>query len=78
MTYFNEEDYMSDSDEEREDRFATFESPYGNSALRKETKGNPRNLTCPTCKEPNKLTPKDKSLGYQCDDCADRDEGYGF
>jgi hypothetical protein len=24
------------------------------------------------------LTAKDKSHGYQCDDCADRDEGKSF
>ena len=47
------------------------------SALRRETRSNPRSLPCPTCKEPNQLTPRDKALGYQCDDCARRDEG-GF
>jgi hypothetical protein len=36
---------------------------------------NPRNLPCPTCKEPNRLTPADARLGYQCDECADREEG---
>lgn len=45
------------------------------SALRRAHKHNPRNLPCPTCKEPDKLTPKDKRLGYQCDDCARREEG---
>jgi hypothetical protein len=45
------------------------------SALRKATKWNPRNLPCPTCKKPNKLTPADKAHGYQCDECADRAEG---
>lgn len=51
-----------------------FEDPGGNSALRRATKKNPRNLPCPTCKQPNRLTPKDQYLGYQCDECADRDE----
>jgi len=45
------------------------------SALRAATRRNPRNLPCPTCKEPNRLTPKDRAQGYQCDSCADRDEG---
>lgn len=45
------------------------------SALRAASKFNPRNLPCPTCKQPNKLTPKDQRLGYQCDECARRDEG---
>lgn len=56
-----------------------FQEPGGNSALRRETKSNPRNLPCPTCKRPNRLTPADKRLGYQCNSCADRDEGgYGY
>lgn len=54
-----------------------FEDPNGRSALRASSRNNPRNLPCPTCHEPNRLTPKDKALGYQCDSCADRDEGYG-
>ncbi len=59
---------------ERSDR--DFANP--GSALRAAGKGNPRNLPCPTCKEPNKLTPKDKRLGYQCDTCARQDEGGGY
>jgi hypothetical protein len=27
---------------------------------------------CPTCHKPNRLTPKDRQLGYQCDECADK------
>ncbi len=60
-----------------DDDRSEFQFPGGNSALRKATKSNPRNRPCPTCKEPNKLTAKDVSLHYQCDSCADRDEG-GF
>jgi hypothetical protein len=48
------------------------------SALRASTRRNPRNLPCPTCKEENRLTPLDKDRGYQCDECADRDEGRGW
>ncbi len=33
------------------------------------------NLPCPTCKEPNRLTPADVRRGYQCDRCADLAEG---
>ena len=55
-----------------------FADPGGHSALRRTTKRNPRNLSCPTCGEPNRLTPKDRSLGYQCDECADRAEGGGW
>ena len=47
------------------------------SALRRETKENPRNLPCPTCKEPNKLTPADVRNGYQCDECANSEE-FGY
>lgn len=52
-----------------------FAEPGGRSALRASRKGNRRNLPCPTCREPNRLTPADKALGYQCDSCADRAEG---
>ena len=51
-----------------------FADPGGKSALRAARKGNPRNLPCPTCKQPNRLTPKDRARGYQCDACADRAE----
>lgn len=52
-----------------------FADPGGRSALRAATRDNPRDLPCPTCGEPNVLTPADRALGYQCDLCADRDEG---
>jgi ribosomal protein L37AE/L43A len=54
-----------------------FADPGGRSALRAATKRNPRNLDCPTCGAKNVLTPRDKALGYQCNRCADRDEGGG-
>jgi hypothetical protein len=44
------------------------------SALRASGPGNPRNLPCPTCREPNRLTPADRARGYQCDSCADKVE----
>jgi len=68
------EDYR-DTDEAR-DREQTFQRP--GSALRRATRGNPRNLPCPTCKKENRLTPKDAAKGYQCDECANRDEGGGW
>lgn len=63
---------------DREDEFAgddNFADPGGNSALRAASASNPRNLPCPTCQRPNLLTPADRARGYQCDGCADRDEG---
>jgi len=54
-----------------------FERPGSNSALRRSSRYNPRNLPCPTCGKPNRLTPADRQRGYQCDDCANRDEGVG-
>jgi hypothetical protein len=48
------------------------------SALRAASRHNPRNLPCPTCGEPDRLTPADQRKGYQCDECADRDEGMGW
>jgi hypothetical protein len=62
------------SDEETYLRRRMFARPGSNSALRRASKRNPRNLPCPTCKEPNKLTPADVRAGLQCDNCADRDE----
>lgn len=53
-----------------------FQDPGGNSALRRSSRRNPRNLPCPTCKQPNKLTPADVARHYQCDDCANREEGF--
>lgn len=54
-----------------------FRDPGGNSALRAATPSNPRNLPCPTCERPNRLTPADAARGYQCDSCADACErGY--
>jgi hypothetical protein len=50
-----------------------FQNP--GSALRRATRSNPRCHPCPTCKEENKLTEKDVRKGYQCDDCANREEG---
>lgn len=50
-----------------------FQNP--GSALCKATKGNPRIFPCPTCGKPNKLTKADVRKEYQCDDCADADEG---
>lgn len=48
-----------------------FADPGGRSALRAATRDNPRDLPCPTCGEPNRLTRIDKQRGYQCDRCAD-------
>jgi hypothetical protein len=61
----NENDYYED------DFHIDFADPGGNSALRAATKSNPRNLPCPTCGEPNRLTPADVNQGYQCNSCAD-------
>jgi hypothetical protein len=55
-----------------------FADPGGRSALRAASKRNPRNLPCPTCKQPNRLTPADRAADYQCDECADRAEGGGW
>jgi hypothetical protein len=68
--YRDYDDDRQDDEEEREQ----FADPGGNSALRAATKDNPRNLPCPNCKTPNRLTPADRARGYQCDTCADRAE----
>jgi hypothetical protein len=57
-------------EEEWDERVEMFADPGGNSALRRASKDNPRNLPCPTCGWPNQLTPEDVARGYQCDSCA--------
>lgn len=72
-------DYEGECVDPDEDEFhIDFADPGGNSALRAATKDNPRNLPCPTCGEPDRLTPADRALGYQCNSCADRDERGGY
>jgi hypothetical protein len=69
--YDDYRDNWRDGPEEEQEQF---QDPGGNSALRLATPDNPRNLPCPTCRRPNRLTPKDVQLGYQCDGCADKVE----
>lgn len=69
------EDFQYDFDPEEHMMFA---DPGGRSALRASGPGNPRNLPCPTCGQPNRLTPADRKRGYQCDACADLAEGGGW
>lgn len=64
--------------EEWDEICETFADPGGNSALRAASQSNPRNLPCPTCGEPDRLTPADVAAGYQCDACADAAEGGGY
>ena len=68
MNRYDDGDYLIDG--------VGFASP--GSALRAATRRNPRNQPCPTCGEPNRLTPLDVARRYQCDDCARRDEGGGW
>lgn len=63
--------YYENGNEDRSE----FADPGGRSALRASSRRNPRNQPCPTCETPNVLTPADVRRGYQCDRCADRDEG---
>jgi predicted SprT family Zn-dependent metalloprotease len=69
------EDY---TDEEWRDICETYADPGSNSALRAATKSNPRNLSCPNCKQRNKLTPADRDRAYVCDTCADLAERGGY
>jgi len=62
--------YYDDYDDDRMD----FAEPGGKSALRAASRKNPRNLPCPNCGAKNRLTPADRALGYQCNECADRTE----
>jgi len=51
-----------------------FYYPGGKSALR----AGKRIYPCPTCKRKNQLTKTDVKKGYQCDRCADAQEGGGL
>ena len=74
MSYYDD-DY--DGREDFEDSREHFADPGGRSALRASSKTNPRNLPCPNCKAPNRLTPAVRARGYQCDSCADQlERGY--
>ena len=53
---------------------AGFRDPGGRSALRAGVRRHP----CPTCGRPNMLTDADVKRHYQCDRCADADEGLGY
>ena len=52
-----------------------FTNPAGRSARRAARNNNRRSLPCPTCGHKNRLTPADRAAGYQCDACANRQEG---
>jgi len=78
MPNFHEEDSYFDNCDEDGEYCPAFADPGGNSALRAASASNPRNLPCPSCNEPNRLTPADKRAGYQCDACADACEGGGW
>jgi hypothetical protein len=74
----DDEEYEDDGegyDEEEPIDGVGFADPGGRSALHAATASNPRNLSCPTCRAPNRLTRLDRAR--QCDDCADRAEGWG-
>lgn len=68
------EDDHVDVCEDSEDDGIQFADPGGKSALRAATPTNPRDLPCPTCGSPDRLTPADVACDYQCDGCADRAE----
>ena len=77
--YGDDGDDDFEDDDDFDDQFdIDFANPGSNSALRAASRSNPRNLPCPTCGEPNRLTPKDRKLGYQCDECADGLERGGW
>jgi len=60
---------MGDYNEDRD--YSEFADPGGRSSLRAGRKTH----ACPDCGAKNRLTAKDKALGYRCNACADRAEG---
>ncbi len=75
MRHYDEDGYFPGEREMCDDDRSEFADPGGRSALRAASRSNPRNLPCPNCGAPNRLTPADRARGYQCDSCADRAEG---
>lgn len=75
---WDEEDYEGFDEGDEPIDGVGFADPGGRSALRAETKDNPRNLPCPNCGVANRLTPLDRARGYQCDACADQAERGGY
>jgi hypothetical protein len=72
---YDDDDF--DPGERDDDGDIRFADPGGNSALRAASESNPRNLPCPNCGQPDRLTPADVARGYQCDSCADHAERGG-
>ena len=72
---YADEDALADDDEEYLIDGVGFMDPGGRSALRAETKSNPRIFPCPQCRSENVLTSIDRQHGYVCDRCADEAEG---
>lgn len=69
---------MARYDDDEFDGLEDFADPGGRSALRAASRSNPRNLPCPSCGSPNRLTSADRARGYQCDACADAQEREGY
>lgn len=64
---------MIDADFQGKSRQQEFAN--ADSALRAASKYNPRIYPCPTCGAEGVLTLRDVKRHYQCDACANRDEG---
>ena len=77
MDAFYDNGYDEPVDEDEREVRSMFADPGGRSALRAATRSNPRDRPCPSCKTANVLTRADAARGYQCDRCADADEGFG-
>lgn len=51
-----------------------FTIPCCDSNIRDATPDRPRNLPCPTCCKPERLSAAEIVAGYECDECAHRVE----
>ncbi len=51
-----------------------FERMY--AAQQRRTHGGRRNLPCPDCHQPNRMTAGELAKGYHCDECTRAIEGY--
>lgn len=51
-----------------------YEDDYDSEQAYVRHRAGERVYPCPTCKEEGKLSARDKQNGYQCDDCANRED----
>jgi len=71
-------EHLSESGLTSENDDDDYERAQYQNSISKYNKKNSQRFECPTCKSPNALSAHEKRQGYQCNSCADAEEGVGF